>query len=69
MLKVYFNYTYFSGYKHKHTQNYLVCVNYLGMILHIDGPFPRRPNDRKSYNMSDFSLNQANYLSDNEYIY
>jgi hypothetical protein len=25
---------YYSGYKHKHTQNYLVCVNVLGIVIH-----------------------------------
>lgn len=31
---------YYSGYKHTHTQNYLVLVNSLSMFLLIDGPFP-----------------------------
>ena len=63
-----YNYTYYSGYKHKHTQNYLVCVNYLGMILGVDGPHPGRMNDREVYNLSDLSNNPDEYLSEDEVI-
>ena len=62
------NNTYYSGYKHTHTQNYLCCVDYMGMIIHIEGPFPGRPNDRACYNRSDLSLNQQKYLSGDEKI-
>ena len=63
-----YNNTYYSGYKCKHTQNYLVCVDYLGMILHIDGPHPGRSNDREVYTKSDLYINRAKYLTDDEYI-
>ena len=60
--------TYFSGYKHKHTQNYLVCVNYLGMIVLVEGPYPGRDNDRKVYTSSNLYQNRADYLNDDENI-
>ena len=60
--------SFFSGYKHKHTQNYLACVNYMGMIIHVDGPHPGRLNDREVYNNSDLCLNQGQYLSGDERI-
>ena len=63
-----YNNTYYSGYKHKHTQNYLVCVNYMGMILSVDGPHPGRMNDRAVYNLSDLCLNPGKYLSGDEVI-
>ena len=62
------NNVYYSGYKHKHTQNYLACVNYLGMILSVDGPHPGRMNDRAVYNLSDLSINIGQYLSEGEVI-
>ena len=62
------NNTHYSGYKHTHTQNYLCCVDYMGMIIHIEGPFPGRPNARACYNRSDLSLNQQKYLSGDEKI-
>ena len=63
-----YNYSYYSGYKHKHTQNYLVCVNYMGMILSVDGPYPGRSNDREVYNMSDLCRHPDRYLSHGEVI-
>lgn len=47
------NNTYYSGYKHKHTNNYLVCVDYLGVILSVEGAYPGRANDREVYNGCD----------------
>ena len=60
--------TYYSGYKCKHTQNYLVCVNYLGFVLSIEGPYVGRENDRADYKQSDLFHNYAQYTSDGEYI-
>ena len=61
-----FNYTYYSGYKCKHTQNYLVCVNVLGMVLYIDGPHVGRKNDREDYKNSDLFNNSGSYLDRDE---
>lgn len=63
-----FDNMYYSGYKHRHTQNYLCCVNYLGMIVYVEGPFPGRPNDRECYNRCDLTLNRDNYVSGYEVI-
>jgi len=63
-----YNNTYYSGYKHSHTQNYLCCVDYMGMIVYVEGPFPGRPNDRECFNRSDLSRNRDNYLSGDEQI-
>ena len=61
-------YTYYSGYKHEHTQNYLVCVSYTGMVVFIEGPYEGRHNDRFCYKMSSLCTNKADYLHDDEYI-
>ena len=50
------------------SQNYLVCVDYLGMILHVDGPHPGRRNDRQVFIKSELYQNRARFLSDDEYI-
>jgi hypothetical protein len=57
---------YYSGYKHKHTQNYLVCVNSLGVILHVEGPFPGRRNDRGVYNSSEIGKHPEQFFSEGE---
>ena len=62
------NNTYYSGYKHKHTNNYLVCVDYLGVILSVEGAYPGRTNDREVYNGCDLNLNINQYLSEHERI-
>ena len=63
-----FTYTYYSGYKHEHTQNYLVCVNYIGMVLSVEGPYEGRHNDRYCFTHSSLCNNKADYLNDDEYI-
>ena len=65
---VHYNNQYYSGYKCKHTQNYLVCVNYFGLVLSIDGPHIGRNNDRDDYTMSDLFNNVDKYLASDEYI-
>jgi hypothetical protein len=62
------DFTYFSGYKHKHSQNYLVCVDYMGMIIYVSEPFPGRMNDREAYNQSHLGQNISQYLSEGEVI-
>ena len=59
---------YYSGYKHKHTQNYLCCVDDMGMVLHVEGPQEGRPNERAFYNQSDLKLKQSDFLSGDEQI-
>jgi hypothetical protein len=56
----------YSGYKHKHTQNYLVCVNVLGMVIHVEGPFDGRHNDRHVYNKSEIGRHPARFFSQGE---
>ena len=63
-----YNYTYYSGYKHDHTQNWLCCVDFFGMILYVDGPYPGRPNDREVFERSDLYQNHDKYLSGDECI-
>lgn len=62
------NNLYYSGYKCKHTQNYLVCVNYIGMILYIDGPYVGRHNDRRDYKQSELFTDIRQYVDTDEYI-
>ena len=58
----------YSGYKHKHTQNYLCYVDYMGMVIKVEGPWAGRPNDRACYNISDFKRNQSNFLTGDEQV-
>ena len=60
--------TYYSGYKCKHTQNYLVLVDWLGMVLHIDGPHAGRENDRADYKASELFTDPGKYVHPDEYI-
>ena len=62
------NNLFYSGYKHMHSQNYLVCVDYLGMVRYISKPYEGRPNDRACYNECDLSVRQAEFLSGEEKI-
>jgi DDE superfamily endonuclease len=59
---------YYSGYKHKHTQNYLVCVNVLGIVIHVEGPFPGRMNDRGAYNKSELGQHPERFFSKDERV-
>ena len=62
------NNLFFSGYKHMHTQNYLVCVDYLGMVRYVEGPWEGRPNDRACYNECKLNTQQAEFVSGDEKI-
>ena len=62
------NNLFYSGYKHMHTQNYLVCVDYLGLVRYIEGPWAGRPNDRACYNECKLSKQQADFLQGDEKI-
>lgn len=44
----------YSGYKHYHTLNYLLCCDAFGFILHIAGPFSGSWNDKQCFLASDF---------------
>lgn len=59
---------YYSGYKHKHTQNYLVCVNVLGVVIHVEGPFNGRKNDRSMYNHSTLGRHPERFFSEGERV-
>jgi hypothetical protein len=52
----------YSGYKHYHTQNYLLCCNAYGFIIHVTGPFPGSWNDKQCFLVSDFAARFANRL-------
>jgi hypothetical protein len=56
----------FSGYKHTHTQNYLIVVDPNGFIIKLDGPFPGSMNDISCCRQSDIVLNPQNYFSSGE---
>lgn len=59
---------YWSGHKHKYTQNYLIAVNYLGIVIYCDGPYPGHENDRGVYNQCKLAINPHHYLSENELV-
>jgi hypothetical protein len=62
------NSLYYSGYKCKHTQNYLCCVDVLGVIVYVEGPFPGHMNDRTVYLQSELHTNPSKLLSEGEMI-
>lgn len=59
---------FWSGYKHKDTQNYLIYVNVLGIIIKVEGPFKGRANDMGVFNQSDLGLSSGSFLSPGERI-
>jgi hypothetical protein len=59
---------YYSGYKKMCSQNYLVVVNVLGLVVYFDGPYAGRYNDRGIYNNCDLAINTATYFSSGEKI-
>ena len=59
---------YWSSYKSKYTQNYLVVVNPFALITYIDGPFPGRGNDRGAFNQSTLATDYTNFVIDGEVI-
>lgn len=61
-------YQYYSGYKGKHTQNYLVLIDPARFFLAIDGPFPGRLNDRAAWNGSEMKRILDAELANDELI-
>ena len=59
---------YFSGYKHRHTQNFLIIVDAYGFILYLDGPYPGSVVDITACRVTDLFRNINNYLSPGERI-
>jgi hypothetical protein len=59
---------YYSGYKHRHTQNFLIIVDAYGFILYLDGPFPGSVVDITACRVTDLFRNISNYLSPGERI-
>jgi hypothetical protein len=59
---------YWSTYKQKYTQNYLVCVNPFALVIYIDGPFPGRGNDRGAFNQCTLATNPREFVSEGEVI-
>jgi hypothetical protein len=60
--------TAYSAYKKYHTQNYLVCCDALGFILHIVGPYKGASNDRDCFLASDFLDPELRMLEPDEKI-
>jgi hypothetical protein len=59
---------YYSSYKHKYTQNYLVAVNPLAIIIYIAGPYPGRENDRGDYNSCSLATDNSEFFSEGEVL-
>ena len=59
---------YYSGYKHRHTQNYLVCVDAVGVVIYMEGPFNGHDNDRTVFKQSDLYNHPERYLEEGEKI-
>ena len=59
---------YWSTYKQKYTQNYLVCVNPFALIIYVDGPYPGRGNDRGAFNQCSLATDFRKYVSEGEVI-
>ena len=64
----YDEYDYFSGYKGYHTQNYLICVDALGLVIYLNGPYAGRGNDRSAFNQTPFVQHMCSLLSEGEII-
>lgn len=60
--------SFWSGHKHLHTQNYLVAVNPLGVIIFVSQPYPGSWNDRGCYNISRIATHPSQFVSDGELI-
>jgi hypothetical protein len=56
----------YSGYKHYHTQNYLLCCDAFGFIIHIAGPFEGSWNDKQCFLASEFMNPDSNMLEADE---
>ncbi|MGZ5491555.1 MAG: HARBI1 family protein, partial [Nitrososphaeraceae archaeon] len=61
--------SYYSGYKHKHTQLYLIYVDAHGFFRRIEGPYEGKNVDRTIFCQSDVYKNDnSKYLSEGEII-
>jgi DDE superfamily endonuclease len=56
----------YSGYKHYHTQNYLLCCDAFGFIIYIAGPFDGSWNDKQCFLASDFMDPEQKMLEPDE---
>jgi hypothetical protein len=56
----------YSGYKHYHTQNYLLTCDAFGFILHVAGPFNGSWNDKQCFLASDFMAPDSTMLDEGE---
>jgi len=59
---------FYSGYKKEHSQNYLIAVNVLSLVVYFDGPYAGRLNDRSVYNDCPLSNPVNDFLSEGEKI-
>ena len=59
---------YWSTYKQKYTQNYLVCVSPFALITYVDGPFPGQGNDRGAFNQCTLASDYGQFVSEGEVI-
>jgi len=55
-----------SGYKHYHSQNFLLCCDAFGFIIHIAGPFSGGMNDKQCFVASDFMNADLHMLEEGE---
>lgn len=60
--------TMYSGYKHYHTQNFLLVCNALGFIIYVSGPYPGSWNDRSCFLSSVFCSDTCALLSEGELL-
>ena len=67
-IPTYQEHDYYSGYKHYHTQNYIICADALGFVTYIKGPFEGRGNDRAALNETPFVHRDCELLSEGELI-
>jgi len=59
---------YYSSYKHKYTQNYLVAVNPFAVVIFLEGPYPGRANDRGDYNECSLAIHCTQFFSEGELL-
>ena len=64
----YTEHLYYSGYKHYHTQNYLICADAIGFVTFISGPFVGQANDRAAFKTTPFVNSDCELLSPGEMI-
>jgi hypothetical protein len=60
--------SYYSSYKHYHTQLYLIYIDPHGFFRRIEGPWPGKNADRAVFMQSDVYANSSEYLAKDEMI-